>query len=64
MARGMIRDSNEELAKWGVEVTNIILTDLRPHDIMLVGEMLEKLNKTGFNLKLINDETKKETVCQ
>ena len=60
IGRAVIKDSNEELAKWGVKITDLMLTDLRPHNIMLIGEMLDKINKVGINLSLQRREKTSE----
>lgn len=52
MSIGLIKDCDEELSKWGVKMQELVITDLRPHDIMLVGEMLDKINKTGLNVNV------------
>lgn len=52
MSIGLIKDCDEELAKWGVKMKELVITDLRPNDIMLIGEMMDRLNKTGFNIRL------------
>lgn len=52
MAKGLIKDCDDELAKWGVKMKELVITDLRPNDIMLIGEMMDRLNKTGFNVRL------------
>lgn len=57
--RGMIKDSNDELERWGVKVTDIVITDLRPHDIMLVGEMLDRVSKAG--VKVVIERSGKDT---
>lgn len=52
MSKGLMKDCNDELNKWGVRLMELVITDLRPHDIMLVGEMLDKLNKSDIRLSI------------
>jgi hypothetical protein len=55
MSIGLLKDCNEELVKWGIHVKELVITDLRPHDIMLIGEILDRLSKTGIRLVLGKD---------
>jgi regulator of protease activity HflC (stomatin/prohibitin superfamily) len=62
MSIGLVKDCNDELAKWGIKLVSLVITDLRPHDIMLVGEMLEKLVKSEIHLSISKKETLVEEI--
>lgn len=55
MSKGLLKDCNDELSKWGIRVVSLVITDLRPHDIMLAGAVLDKLNAKGIRLIVAKD---------
>ena len=55
MSKGLMKDCNDELQKWGVRVTNLVITDLRPHDVMLAGAVLDRLNAKGVRVVMARE---------
>ena len=48
----IIKNANDEAKEWGVNVTGLMITDFRPHNIMLIGEMLKELNNSGLSIRI------------